>query len=137
MIKKLRDMFLANSILKFIVVGGCSTIIDFCIYMILSIRVPITVSKGISMICASIFSYVVNKRFTFENTDKTDIHYLIRFYIVFAANFVTNLEVNYLIFTWTGKKLIAFVLATICGMTVNYLGQRFFVFNRKGEKKRS
>lgn len=127
--RKFLDAFLLRPVLKFILVGCCSTAIDFIIYTVLSIKMSITVSKGISMITASIFSYVVNKRFTFHNTDKTSIWYLARFYTIFAANFASNLGVNYIVYKSTGYKLAAFVLATFCGMFVNYLGQRFFVFN--------
>jgi putative flippase GtrA len=116
-------------------VGGCSTGIDFVLYMLISLKLPITISKGISMIVSSIFSYYANKNYTFGNKEKTNVGYFIRFYLVFAANFGTNLGVNYLIYHSTGYKLIAYVMATACGLTVNYLGQRFFVFSKKGFKK--
>ena len=45
----------------------------------------------------------------------------------------TNLSINYLIFSNTGYKLLAYVAATACGMTANYLGQRFIVFERKNK----
>lgn len=118
-----------SKIFRFLIVGGCSTLIDFVGYMLLSIKINITLSKGISMIVSSIFSYFANKKFTFNNRDKTNIVYLARFYLVFAANFVTNLGVNYLIFNRTGYKLLAYVLAAVCGMTVNFLGQKFVVFD--------
>ena len=129
--RKFIDALLPSPVLKFILVGGCSTGIDLAIYTLLSVRLSITVSKGISMIMASVFSYTVNKRFTFHNKDKTNIGYLTRFYIIFAANFVTNLGINYLIYKHTSCKFAAFMSATLCGMLVNYLGQRFFVFNGK------
>lgn len=130
-LKRYLNKLILNNILKFILVGGCSTAIDFVIYMLLSMRLPITISKGISMIVASIFSYIANKSFTFRNKDKTNIKYLVRFYIVFVANFLANLGMNYIIYGFTENKIVAFALATLCGMTVNYLGQRFFVFNGK------
>lgn len=80
------------------------------------------------MILASVFSYIANKSFTFKNKSKENIRYLIRFYTVFAVAFAANLGVNYLVFQYTGYKIAAFILATLCGMSVNYLGQRFFVF---------
>lgn len=126
--RRLINRLMLNDIFRFILVGGCSTGIDFIIYMLLSMNVPITISKGTSMITSSVFSYVVNKHFTFENKDKTNIGHLIRYYIVFLANLGTNLGINYLVYKYTGYKICAFILATFGGMTVNYLGQRFFVF---------
>lgn len=129
--KRILAKLMRNSIFKFILVGGCSTGIDYIMYILLSLKLPITASKGISMIVASIFSYVINKIFTFENKDKTNMGYLIRFYFVFIINLGTNLVVNYLVYQNTGYKSFAFVLATLCGMIINYSGQKFFVFERK------
>lgn len=125
---RMASRLLSNRIFRFWAVGGCSTGIDFIIYMFLSTKMHITAAKGISMVIASIFSYFVNKRFTFHNMEKTNLGYLIRFYIVFAANFGVNLGVNFLIFHNTGDRIFSFILAVICGMTVNYFGQKFFVF---------
>ena len=75
-INEWKETLLSSSIVKFLLVGGCSTGLDFVIYMLLSLRLPITVSKGISMILASVFSYVVNKQYTFENKEKTNAVYL-------------------------------------------------------------
>jgi len=119
-----------NSIFKFLIVGVCSTGIDFIIYMLLSVRLSLNFSKGVSMIMSSIFSYVINKRFTFDNKEHTNLGYLVRFYIVFVVNLGTNMGVNYLVYMTTEYKLLAFVVATVCGMLVNYMGQRFFVFRR-------
>ncbi len=86
------------------------------------------------MVVASLFSYVVNKIFTFGNKEKTNFSYIIKYYIVFGLNFGVNLAVNYFVYSSTSSKLLAFIVATICGMTVNYIGQRFFVFVRAKEK---
>lgn len=128
--KEFIHKIITNKIIRFIMVGGGATLIDFVIYMILSEKLDITISKSISMICSSVFSYIANKTFTFSNRDKTNVIHFIKFYGVFLANFVTNLGVNRFIFFITDCKVIAFILATICGMTVNYLGQRFIVFRK-------
>ena len=43
-------------------------------------------------------------------------------------NFITNLVVNFYIYKYTSEKLLAFIFATLAGMSVNFLGQNFFVF---------
>lgn len=120
-----------NSVFLFLVMGGCSTGIDFILYMVMSRSISVTVSKGISMIAASIFSYLMNKKYTFRNKEKTDFGYLFRFYLIFAVNFLTNLFINYMVLYHTGYKIAAYIIATCCGMTVNYLGQKYIVFKRK------
>ena len=131
--KKLKDKLLSNTIIKFLLVGGGSTGIDFVIYMLLSLKISIMGAKAAAMVVASIFSYVANKHYTFENAQKTNIVYLMKFYLTFGANFVANIGVNYWIYSRTGYKVFAYVIATMCGMTVNYIGQRFFVFSSTKE----
>ena len=53
-IAELKDKLLSSKIVRFVLVGGCSTGIDFVIYVLLSMQMPITISKGISMITASV-----------------------------------------------------------------------------------
>lgn len=125
---KIIKKIMESRIIRFIMVGGCSTLIDFIIYILISIWMDISVSKGISMICSSVFSYFANKIFAFSNKEKTNISLLVKFYIVFAANFLVNMGMNRLVYEMTANKIIAFILATICGMSVNYLGQRLIVF---------
>ena len=132
--RNLKNKLLSNSVFRFLLVGGLSTAADFLIYMLLSLRFPIPPSKAISMIIASLLSYGLNKSFTFQDHRKTSTGILIRFYLVFAANFLTNLAVNALVFGAFQKKLPAFLLATLAGMTVNYLGQRLFVFSGRKDK---
>ena len=90
MINKLR----AKSLFRFIIVGGCSTSIDFAIYILLSIKLSVKLAKTISMVIASIFSYLANKRFTFENRDRTNWRYIVKFYMVFSLNMIANVGAN-------------------------------------------
>ena len=63
----------------------------------------------------------MNKIFTFNKGKNYNQKYLIKFYIVF-------LFVNYYVYKLTSIKLLPFILATLFGMTVNFVGQKFFVF---------
>lgn len=129
--KKLIEKCLSNQIIRFGLVGGASTAIDFIVYMLLSWKLDISISKAVSMIVASLFSYFINKKFTFKNEDRTSVGYLVRYYLVFGANLMVNLGINQFVYDVTENKILAFICATLGGMTVNYLGQRFFVFFRK------
>ena len=128
--KELIKKLSSNRIIRFIIVGGASTVIDFILYMLLSGVIIVSVSKAISMIIASVFSFFANKLFTFENKDKTDVKYLIKFYVVFVLNLATNVTSNTLMLHLTENKIISFVVATLCGMMVNYLGQSLWVFKK-------
>jgi len=115
---------------RFLVTGGSSTLLDYILYMLLSLRLPISGAKAMSMLAASLFSYVVNKRWTFQVQDGKNGLYLMKYYIAQAANFAVNIGTNALVYGLLERKTPAFVAATLCGMTVNYLMQKYFVFRK-------
>lgn len=121
---------LKKKFVKFIIVGAFSTAIDFIIYFYLSKIIDIVIAKTVSMICSSIFSYFLNKLWTFNIKDKKNFKYILKYYITFAINVLTNVSMNYIVFTNTNNKIIAFVFATGVAMMVNYLLQKFFVFKK-------
>ena len=55
-----------KSIGRFIVVGGISTLVDFLIYMIISVKLPVSISKAISMCISCVVSFFLNRKWTFE-----------------------------------------------------------------------
>jgi len=120
-----------SKVIRFLLVGGSSTLIDLLTYMLLVNYFPMELAKAMGMIIASLFSYIANKLFTFKNKEKTDLSYLVRFYLVFIANLVVNVSINSFVYWMTDVKMIAFVAATAAGMVVNFCGQYLFVFNQK------
>lgn len=123
-----------NRIMKFLVTGGSATLIDFCIYFILNKFINISIAKFISMLVSCTFSFLINKGWTFQIKEKTNKAYVIKYAITQGINISVNVATNHFVFYATGKKLVAYVIATATGMTVNFLLQRFFVFNQRGEK---
>jgi putative flippase GtrA len=63
---------MSKKIFRFLITGGISTTIDFCIYMLLSNYISIVMSKIISMTIASIYAYFVNKSWTFSDKSKVE-----------------------------------------------------------------
>ena len=126
MIRKesLREIFL------FVFIGGCSTAIDFILYLVFLHAVNVVIAKGASMIAASVFSYILNKTLTFKVRKKSDAGMVVRFYIVFILNLLANVSVNWLFYSLLQTKVIPFILATAAGMAVNFLGQKHFVFHK-------
>ena len=119
---------LEYQILVFLLIGGLATTIDFVIYNYLFTFFSINISKLISMLSSSLFSYFTNKIFTFNKGKHYNQKYLIKFYIIFLLNLLTNIIVNYYVYKLTSVKLLAFILATLFGMMVNFIGQKFYVF---------
>lgn len=123
-----------KSELKFILSGASSTLIDFCLYMLISNWLSISISKVISMTIASIYSFFINKNWTFENDDKIDKMMVFKYIFVQLLNIAVNTTVNTTMVSLTNNKLISFVVATGIAMVVNYFCQKILVF-KKGTLK--
>ena len=122
-----------NKQIRFLIVGGTSTLIDYILYMLLSIRLDVSISKLISMLCASIFSYINNKNWTFSNKEKTNTIMIIKYVGSQIVNISVNILVNAIMYKLLVIKTIVFIFATGTAMVVNYLLQNYIVF--KGGKK--
>lgn len=120
-----------REIFLFAFIGGCSTALDFILYLLFLNVVNVIIAKGTSMIAASVFSYIMNKTLTFKVRKKTDAGMVVRFYIVFVLNLLANVSVNWLFYSLLQTKIIPFILATAAGMAVNFLGQKYFVFRER------
>lgn len=123
-----------KNIIRFLVVGGTSTLIDFIVYMLLSTQVPISSSKLLSMCCASVFSFIMNKKWTFESRERTHFFMIVKYIVAQCINIGTNVSINQFVFEISRSKLFAFAIATGCAMCVNYLLQRLLVFKREEDK---
>lgn len=117
-----------KNLFRFCIIGGGTTLIDWCIYWFLSKSIDVTIAKIISMVFASVFSYFFNKIWTFENADRKHVKYLWKYYITFAVNIGINTSINTFIYSRTEQKLIALVIATGCATVANFILQKFWVF---------
>lgn len=135
---KLKKLF-DTSFLKFVFVGVINTVfgtaIMFSAYNLLGLSY--WVSSALNYILASVLSFVLNKHFTFQNTE-TGAAVVIRF--------VVNILVCYLLAYGIAKPLVRALLSAagpriqdnvsmLAGMVLftffNYFGQRFFAFQKK------
>lgn len=119
---------------KFIIVGGSSTLLDFIIYMLLSNKLDIVISKIVSMTIASVYSFFINKNWTFSNKEQINIILIIKYIIGQILNIIINTSVNALVYNLCNYKIIAFICATIIAMVFNYLFQNYIVFKGVDEK---
>ena len=136
--KKKKFSLFDTALLRFLLVGGASTGLDFVIYMALGRWIAPTPAKLISMLCSTLFAFVINRNWTFQNKDQGLLVSLGKYYLAQAANIATNVTVNAVLLRLTGRRIVAFIGATGIAMCVNYLLQRLFVFRKKpteGEEK--
>lgn len=122
-----------KSQVRFLVVGGSSTLLDFIIYMLLSSKLNITISKFFSMMISSIYAFLINKNWTFNNKNKTTFILAFKYALCVCINIFVNTTSNTLLFNITRNKIISFVIATSIAMVLNYTIQKRIVF--RGGKK--
>lgn len=128
--KIMKKKFLDNSVIKFLVVGGCCTFIDYSIYMMIVDKIGALGGKGISMGCSMIINYLLNKYWSFDAKKTKKGKEITRYIISQVANITVNMSVNFIVLSVIGQKTIAFLCATGVAMIVNYLLQRFWVFKK-------
>lgn len=119
--------------IRFLITGGSSTILDFIVYMLLSIKMNIAISKFLSMTVSSIYSFFINKNWTFSNNDKISVILVIKYLFCVTINIAINTTTNSVVFSITNNKIVSFVIATCVAMIVNYIIQKDVVF--RGGKK--
>lgn len=127
---RIRALFGA-SLVKFLLVGGTTTAIDFVIYTFLGRWLSPVPAKLISMLCSTLFAFFINKNWTFQNKEQGLLVSLGKYYLAQAANIATNVTVNALLLRLTGRWILAFIGATGIATCVNYLLQRLFVFRKR------
>lgn len=145
-----------KQITKFFIIGVSAVLVDFIIYYLLSdfLSVQIDISKGIGFMVGTVYTYYLNKLWTWKHTEKSNKGMLLKFGLVYAISFIfnilinkygmklipefeVNLTINLLetqelknIFSIKGNKFLAFFLATLVSAVINFLGQKFLVFNQ-------
>lgn len=126
--------------IKFVLVGGFNTVLDFCIFGLLAniIGIPKEIANIISTTICITVSFILNYKYVWKSK-KSKRETAPGFLVVslFSAWVVQNLAIN--LVTWTfGEnnitKLIGKAFGSICGMITNYFGYKF-IFRGKDVKK--
>lgn len=121
---------------RFLIVGGSSTLLDYVIYWGLGLCINYNIAKTISMLCSCVYSFVLNKLFTFQDKRRVSGRHIFRYLISQAVNIGINVSINAVVYGMTGKRILGMLFATAGAMIVNYLLQRFFVFEiTEGQEK--
>lgn len=128
-----------KKLVKFIIVGVLNTVLGTMIMFGLYNGVGLSywISSAANYILVSIFSFVLNKKFTFQHQGKT---------VQSGFRFTINIAICYLLAYGIAKPCVLIVMercskntqeniAMLVGMCLftgfNYLGQRCFVFRER------
>ena len=117
-------------ILKFVVVGLGSSIINFCFYSIVySLNLGINLASLIGYICGLLNSFYFSDTWVFSRSrNKRNKYALILFFVIY---FVGGLEMT-LIINIVDKFIQNHTIAWICGAFIaamnNYFGSKYLLF---------
>ncbi len=113
---------------KFFFAGLIAVATDmFVYYLLLNIFNP-EISKGISFVVGSGVAYALNKYWTFEKPDKS-FREILRFIILYGTTLGLNVMTNKIILDYTEIVIISFLIATGVSTILNFIGQKWWVFN--------
>jgi putative flippase GtrA len=119
--------------LKFFIFIGLSTVfIDFFFYnfFISATILSINFAKSISFLMGTIFSYFMNRSFTFgENIYKQGSAY--RFAVIYSFSFVLNVFSNALLYEMFSSLYFAYIIATGLSAASNFIGMKYYVFKMR------
>jgi len=117
--------------IKFNVVGIMNTAVDFGVFMILNryLGLVYAMSQVISYSCGMVNSYFLNKFWTFQKREGFTAIEVTKFILVNLSSLGISLLVLYILQSkWSWEVLPSKVLATGFSVGVNFLGNKFWVF---------
>lgn len=127
-----KNIIKLKEVSRFLVGGGSAVIIDYVVYIILMSKLDISIAKAISFVCGSIVGFIINKLWTFESKSfsKNEVG---KYVVLYAITAYINSAINQFILKVMAIPILAFLCATGTSTILNFLGQKFFVFSKKGE----
>lgn len=122
-------------LVKFNIVGVMNTSIDFVVFYILTTFISFSVvpAQIIAYSMGVINSYFMNRFWTFNvKGDHSKKQFLLFILVNLFALSVSTILI-YFLAKMIAQVMIAKVLVTVVVMVINYLGQRYIIFNDKEE----
>ena len=116
---------------RFLVVGLFVLIVDLLVYsnLVNVLEFEFTSAKAIAFISGSFTAYILNKFFTFSQKPYKK-YKLSKFMFLYAMTFFANIASNDLMLQLTSQQvLISYFVATGISTTLNFFGQKSWVFN--------
>ena len=127
---------LRTQLVRFVLTGGFSAVVDFGLLWLLSeaFGVQVDVAKGLSFIAGTLTAYLINRRWTFGAAPSRSR--FLKVMALYALTFVVQVGVFHVVFNALEDnprtKLIAFVIAQGTATVINFIVQRVWIFRRAG-----
>lgn len=125
----MNNKFDVKEILKFLVGGGSAVLVDALVYAVLKQYIDISVAKAVSYILGAIVGFLINKFWTFDSK-QFRISEIGKYILLYTCSALANTGVNRLVLWVIPSTVFAFLCATGTSTIMNFLGQKFFVFEK-------
>ena len=112
---------------RFLLVGFSAVGTDFVTYYLLLNFLSIDLAKVFSFIFGTILSFLMNKYWTFEKFEKS-YNQIWQFVLLYTTSLLINVMINRLVIDSTQMIFFAFLVATGISASINFVGQKFWVF---------
>ena len=122
---------LKTQVVRFIVTGGFSAVVDYGLYSVLhALGMPLDPAKAISFVAGTLTAYLINRRWTFQASASRA-----RFFAVmalYALTFSVQVGINPVFLrifedqSW--RMPVAFVIAQGTATIINFIVQREWIF---------
>ena len=128
-------MKIETQILKFLFGGGISVSLDWGIFIFLSIQLDFnfTLSKALGFMVGTLFAFVFNSLFTFRtelSINKFQRHLVVYFFSLLLNIMAFDLAMRLFPSSFVLNKLMALLVATGISISTNFIGMRFWVFQK-------
>jgi len=119
--------------LKFIIVGGASTVINYAVFFVLlsTFNWNYLLSSGCGFFSGVLFGYFFNKLWTFKVEDSS-ARLLLNYYLVYLGSLLISLLFLKITVDFLGMDAkIANVLAIGITTCTNFIGIKFWAFGKR------
>jgi putative flippase GtrA len=115
--------------------GLVSVAIAYCVYRgLVHNGLMIEVANGIAYLAGMAYGFFANKRLAFRNRSEVSIRMLVHYASLHTGTLLVNVGVNSVALGMLrgvpGDLSIAFMVAIACSTVLNFLGLKYWVFER-------